>query len=176
MTNQEILEKAMANYEVTQVGRVLNRKTGHEVNGSVNTNGYRCFKVWLPELKISKRVYHHRFVAQYLLPNPDNLSDVNHIDGNKLNNVVWNLEWTSHKQNMNHAWSNGLLPKPPHVPGEKAGNHKLSWKQVEKIRNWHLQGHTNVQIAEHFGMHHSTIARIVKGQTWKEMVVAEDTA
>jgi predicted DNA-binding protein (UPF0251 family) len=179
MSDKDILEKAISKaiegYETTQVGRVWNKKTGREVFGSVNTNGYRCFKIWLPELKISKRIYHHRFVAQQHGSNPENLPHVNHKDGNKLNNATWNLEWVTHKQNMIHAWNNGLLPKPPHVPGEKAGNHKLSWEQVEKIRSRHLQGHSNVDIAKRFGMHQSTIARAVKGQTWKQMVIAEDS-
>lgn len=45
----------------------------------------------------------HRLVAQAFIPNPNNLKEVNHIDGNKKNNIVTNLEWVSHKSNMVHA-------------------------------------------------------------------------
>lgn len=51
----------------------------------------------------------HRLVAQEFIPNPDNKLEVNHIDGNKLNNSIDNLEWVTAKENMQHASKNGLL-------------------------------------------------------------------
>lgn len=52
--------------------------------------------------------YVHRLVAEAFIPNPDGLQEVNHIDGNKQNNCVGNLEWVSRQENITHAWSTGL--------------------------------------------------------------------
>lgn len=56
-----------------------------------------------------KTNYIHRLVAQTFIPNPDNLTDVDHIDGDKDNNNVENLRWCTHKQNINYAIEKGLF-------------------------------------------------------------------
>lgn len=59
---------------------------------------------------IAKRVWLHRLVAEAFIPNPDNLPQVNHKDGNKVNNNVENLEWCTIRDNLLHSFRTGLHP------------------------------------------------------------------
>lgn len=84
-------------YEVSTKGRVKNIKTGRILTGGYTKNGYKI--VYLKD----KFYYVHRLVALAFLDNPDNLPQVNHIDENKKNNDVKNLEWVTASQNQRHS-------------------------------------------------------------------------
>lgn len=77
---------------------------------TIQSNGYKS--VMLTKESKSKRFLIHRLVAIAFIPNPNEFPVVNHIDGNKLNNNVENLEWCTHSYNLKHAHSNGLLSNP----------------------------------------------------------------
>lgn len=62
--------------------------------------------------KQQKCFYVHRLLAQIFIPNPENKSEVNHIDGNKLNNSIDNLEWVTRLENNLHALKTGLRKMP----------------------------------------------------------------
>lgn len=63
-----------------------------------------------------RNFYIHKLLAQTFIDNPLNKSEVNHIDGNKFNNSLNNLEWVTHKENMQHAWKIGLKKPVNEIP------------------------------------------------------------
>ena len=64
--------------------------------------------MFLYKNNIRKVLRVHRLVAETFIPNKENKPFINHIDGNKQNNVISNLEWCTNKENCNHALKNGL--------------------------------------------------------------------
>ena len=94
------------NYEVSNMGRIrsLNfKRTGKIKVLKLKNNGKGYLQVALSNNGIMKYYLIHRLVANTFIPNPNNYTEVNHIDENKSNNYVNNLEWVSHKENMNHG-------------------------------------------------------------------------
>jgi hypothetical protein len=74
----------------------------------------------------------HRMVVTVYLPNPSGRSEVNHKDGDKQNNFVWNLEWSTRRENMIHAFKNNLI----NVQSRSGENHyrtNLTVEIVEEI-------------------------------------------
>lgn len=76
---------------------------------SVHENNY--LYVILSNKSVEKHKLVHRLIAETFLDNPNNYSVVNHINGNKQDNKVENLEWCNHQQNSQKAWEMGLYPK-----------------------------------------------------------------
>jgi hypothetical protein len=109
------------NYQISNFGRVR-----HKVNGLrklVKDTHYYRVKFWSFKEQRYKFPNVHRLVAEAFLPNPNNLPEVNHKDGYKLNNYLFNLEWCSRAENARHASENNLMPT-----GEKHHAHKGMWE------------------------------------------------
>lgn len=100
--------KDYLNYYIDEQGNVYNDLSNNILKGSIGENGYKYYR--LSKNNKKKMFYAHRLVAEYFLPNPDNLPVVNHKDGNKLNNDVNNLEWVSYSENSLH-WHQTLKTK-----------------------------------------------------------------
>lgn len=104
--------KAVLNgaFEVTDQGDVYRIKNGQREPAKVQKTGrqHNYCVVSYTENGKQKHVYVHRLVAQAFIPNPNNYPQVNHLDGNPLNNAVENLEWCTPKMNVEHAYLTGL--------------------------------------------------------------------
>lgn len=105
----------------------------------------------------------HRLVAETFIPNPLNLPQVNHIDGNKLNNNVSNLEWCTNEYNMQHAVENNLRPN-----GESCFLSKLKEEDVKDILKSKF---STSSLAKKFNVNYSTIKSITNRFTWKHVIV-----
>ena len=106
MLNIEIWKKIKdLPYEISSLGRVRNLK-GKILKTYIQNHGYEQIKV---AFNRTHRLI-HRLVAEAFIANPENKKYVNHIDGNKLNNSVNNLEWCTNSENILHARRTGLNP------------------------------------------------------------------
>lgn len=93
---------------VTKDGRVMNMISGKWLSLCDNGHGYKKVFICVRNKKYMR--YVHRLVAECYIPNPDNLPEVNHKDGDKSNNNVDNLEWCTRIDNARHARKLGLIP------------------------------------------------------------------
>lgn len=111
-----------------------------------------------------KRKNIHRLLALNFIPNPNNYPMVNHIDGNKHNNNLINLEWCTIYQNNKHAKDNGLL-----VRGTEVHTNVLDEIQVVTIMQCLIDGVGIMMLSNYFKVHSGTIERIKYGKSWKHM-------
>lgn len=109
----------------------------------------------------------HRMVAECFIPNPDNKPEVNHDDGNGLNNHISNLIWSTTIENREHAIENKL-----HSRGENHGSKKLTNLIVKKIQEEYQfkskDCNTN-SLSKKYDVNQSTIYNIIKKKTWKHI-------
>lgn len=102
-------------YEISSYGRVksyrIDKDNGKILKTHKNYKGY--ITIQLPDLKLGtiRHTGIHKLVAEAFIPNPENKSDVNHIDEDKENNYYKNLEWLTHKENLNHGKRNKKYSK-----------------------------------------------------------------
>lgn len=94
-------------YSISDDGKVYSKVRNIYLKLNNKKNGYVYVTLQVKNKKYTKRV--HRLVAEAFIPNPQNKPFVNHIDGNKSNNVVQNLEWVTGSENNIHAMNLGLF-------------------------------------------------------------------
>lgn len=164
-------------YKISNLGRILSlSRFIHYVSGNhkyskdrilknhLFKNGY--YYVSLSKNKMAKRFLLHRLLAEHFIPNPNNYPCINHIDTDQTNNSLHNLEWCTHKQNMEHAAKNGL-----HSRGEKHYMTKLTANQVREIKKRLADGELQRAIGMDYGVSEYVICHINIGNTWKHIKI-----
>lgn len=138
---------------------VANRK-GKLLKLLVDSAGY--VRIRLKQAKITPLV--HRIVAITFIANPLNKPWVNHKDGNKQNNNASNLEWSTIRENVQHAYDNNLNWAKK---GESSPSAKLNINDVAEIRRLSSVGEKRKDLAVKYGVTPECISRIVLNKTWK---------
>lgn len=118
-------------YEISSLGNLRNIRNGKALNGQDVRSGY-VVNI-LCDNNRRKTVRRHRLVAEAFIPNPENKREVNHKNGNKLDNTVENLEWATHRENTDHAWLTGLTKVP--APKERAVSQYYDGKWLATYRS-----------------------------------------
>jgi hypothetical protein len=160
-------------YEVSNFGNVRGKdrlKKGR--HGLRLTNGQPMKQVFnkkgYPEVRFRKEGTHtklvHRLVAKAFVSNHDNKSQVNHIDGNKLNNRADNLEWVNNSENQLHAYKLGLQPSRA---GENNSKAKITDKDVTLLKQLYNSGKSVVEVSNIMNISLSLTRQIIYGRTWK---------
>ena len=150
-------------YFVTEDGKIY--RNGKQLSTSLTNKGYKDCHICIDGKR--KHLSVHRAVAICYVPNPNDLPQVNHIDGNKLNNHYSNLEWVSNQENRNHAIENGL-----HVMGEKSPKAIFTNEEILWIRANYIKGDREYgcgALGRKFNTYPSTIHKIIHHQRWKHL-------
>lgn len=109
-------------------------------------------------IKYSRSV--HRMVAETFISNPENKPEINHKDGNRLNNNVENLEWNTRQENMNHAVETGLINNPF---GKESRNSKYVTLILDLNNNVVAECHGHKELEE-LGFDYRNVHAVVKGK------------
>lgn len=144
-------------YSISDRGRLRNEESGRITVGSLTSQGYRAIKIGKDSVRI------HRLVAKAFLKNESGGNDVNHIDGNKQNNGVYNLEWCTRSHNVKHA--HGFLPRRPIPTGDNHALTKVSDSDISEIKRRHSSGLVmQKDLASEYGVSRAFICLVVNGK------------
>jgi hypothetical protein len=176
-------------YSLTEDGRVYSHMTHMFISSHIP---FRVLKGkgkvdWYPVVMLrrpKRRFLLHRLLAEHFIPNPNNYPQVNHIDGDKTNFSLDNLEWCTAQQNVRHAYATGLAnrvrdpyPKGPDHPlykpeipvksEQKRGDNHKSTKipdaVIQQIVDLAKDTHSNKKIAEALGVRVTLVGQVLTG-------------
>lgn len=150
---KEIFKK----YYVTEDGKVFNKFK--QLSPVFNGRGYLVLGLMIDGKR--KTIAIHRLVALAFIDNPNNLPEVNHIDGNRTNNSVSNLEWISHSDNIRHSYN---LENRSAV-GANNANCKYNEKTIREICEYLVKGLKSSEIRD-LGYNYSLVRSVKRRKNW----------
>jgi DNA invertase Pin-like site-specific DNA recombinase len=177
-------------YQISDLGNVrsLDRKKRNGKDGKgfyilkgrvltlVNSKkGYKVVTLYKDGKQKVKEV--HRLIAEAFIPNEENKPQVNHINGDKTDNSLNNLEWVTVSENIQHAFDNGLV-NIKNISGEKNSQSKLKYDDVKYIRRVFIKRdrvYGASALARKYGVSHQNILNIVNNKNWTSLSDEENT-
>ncbi len=141
-------------YRISNQGNVLGVRNNIILKPYKRGNGYFGVKLQLRGKHIDKKI--HRLVAGTFIDNPNNYPQVNHINGNKKDNRVENLEWVSASTNVRHAVSMGLF----HITEDKNSWKLTEENALETLNNAISEGNSIVISPRGFGVYKSAFQKV----------------
>lgn len=151
-----------SDYKINEIGEIKSfkrYKNGIYKSPYMDKDGYLCVSLRKDGKSKGEKV--HRLVAKTFIENPNNLPQVNHKNGHKLDVSKDNLEWCDNLHNQRHAWNNDLKTV------------KLKTQDVKEIKLLIKQGMTNVEISKKFNVDPSTVSNIRTSRIWKDIKIGE---
>jgi hypothetical protein len=129
-------------------------------------DGYACFTAGKKNFRRVIRT--HTIVGKLFVDNPNNLPELDHLDGNRMNPNADNLEWVSHEENIKRAYEKGSYKG--RIIGTKNPKAKLNEETVIDIRKDYENGLNQKEISTKYNIPWSTVHNIVTYQTWKHVI------
>lgn len=151
-------------YIVSTDGEVFNTETGKALQPEITTRGYQRVLIYYK----GKRKHYavHRLVAEAFLPNPHFLPEVNHKNGDKTDNTVYNLEWCTPEYNVRHSYETGL-----NYSGEDKGNASMSNNTAKRIANCFFENKlTPTEIANLTNVSKRAVKHILLDHQWERVI------
>ena len=141
--------------------------SGRFIKTRINKDGYEYTVLYnsAPDNKVRKTFKIHRLVALYFCEGYKPGLHVNHIDGNRGNNIYSNLEWCTPTHNARHKYLLGYTTPS----GENSSNAKLKDEYIPIISRLYMFGVPQTTIANAFGVSQVTISRVINNETYKDL-------
>ncbi len=153
--------KDYPNYEISNLGKVKNIKTNKLISVSVHKHGHHVVRLWSNSKTRLFNIY--RLLAIHFIPNPENKREVNHIDGNRMNFELSNLEWVTASENMKHSFRTGLAKgffkkAGDHIFAKLSNEDRMQIVELRKNRTYTLK-----ELSERFKVNEQHISKIATG-------------
>lgn len=157
MEKQWAIISEFPNYKISTDSEVVNIITGKYLSVHPHQHGHRVVRLWKNNTTRLMKIYRLKAIA--FIPNPENKRDVNHLDGNRLNEDLSNLEWCTPKENMQHSFRTGLC-RGHFEGGSKHVLRKVSLVDIHQIRLMRNFKMKLQQIGDIFGINMGTVCKI----------------
>lgn len=149
------------NYRISNFGNIYSEHKNIVMSPKIDRYGYKCVGLYLPN-HIVKHITVHRLVALAFIPNPMNKPQVNHINFNRQDNRVCNLEWVTSKENIHHTHNHG---RNANIVGQNNPMAKLNPIEVWNIK-FAYEGVSCYRLSKVLNIGDETIRRIRLGLSW----------